>query len=280
MNKSACASVLIIITIISACSSLKPISEAADKSQKSLSAFETIPTTYTAFCQERCQFTLIRKNEIKRDSAQGCDCKLFTAADKATVKVYNAINAYFKSLGALSKGDLTTYDTKALNEALTEGQFASLTIDKKTVTAYSSLGKLLLKVFTDGYRKKKLSTVIETGNEPLQILLTVFGTSVNNLVTELEFQKERNFTLYSELINGDGSPYEKLTLSTNYYNEISRINRKQEQLHTYAKSLVTIGKGHQKLYENRNKLTSKEIRELMAEYSASIQDLIVDFNKL
>ncbi|RYY30500.1 MAG: hypothetical protein EOO04_04620 [Chitinophagaceae bacterium] len=280
MNKKACAAILLLITVLNACTSLKPISDAAAKSQKSLAVFEELPTTYTGFCEERCQFTLVRKSEIKRDSTRGCDCKLFTAADRATVKVYNAINAYFKSLGALSKGDLTTYDTKALSEALTEGQFASLTIDKKTVTAYSSLGRLLLQVFTDSYRKKKLSTVIETGNEPLQTLLSVFGTSIGNLVSELEFQKERNYALYAELILSEGSAYEKLTLSNNYYNEITRLKQKQEQLRTFAKSLVAIGKGHQNLYENRNKLTSKEIRELMADYSASLQDLIVDFNKL
>jgi hypothetical protein len=280
MNKKACAPVLALILILSACTSLKPVSDAAAKSQKSLEVFEEIPTTYTAFCEERCQFTLVRKNEIKRDSARGCDCTVFMSADKATVKVYNAINAYFKSIGALSKGDLTTYDTKALGEVLTEGKFASLTIDKNTVTAYSSLGRLLLQALTDGYRKKKLSAVIETGNAPLQTLLIVFGISVGNLVTELEFQKERNFVLYSELINSEGSAFEKVTLSNNYYNEITRLNQKQEQLRTFAKSLIAIGKGHQKLFENRNKLTTDEIRELMADYSASLQDLIVDFKKL
>ena len=280
MNNTACAFLLVLVTLLGGCTSLKPVSDAAAKSQKSLAVFEELPTTYTAFCEERCQFTLVRKNEIKRDNARGCDCALFTAADKATVKVYNALNAYFKSVGALSKGDLTTYDTKALGQALTEGKFASLTIDKNTVTAYSSLGRLLLQAFTDGYRKKKLSTVIETGNAPLQTLLNVFGTSIQNLVTELEFQKERNYVLYAELINADGSAYEKLTLSNNYYNEVTRLNQKQEQLRTFSKSLVAIGKGHQTLYENRKKLTTKEIRELMADYSASLQDLIVDFKKL
>ena len=96
MNKKACAFVLVLATLLGGCTSLKPVSDAAAKSQKSLAVFEEIPTTYTTFCEERCQFTLVRKNEIKRDSARGCDCKLFTAADKATVKVYNAVNAYFK----------------------------------------------------------------------------------------------------------------------------------------------------------------------------------------
>ena len=266
--------------VLTSCTSLKPVTAVSDKSLKSLALFEEIPTTYNAFCEERCQFNLIRKNQVVRDTAINCDCHLFTDADKATTKVYKAISAYFNSLGEISKGDLTTYDTKALNEALVEGKFASLTIDKNTVTAYSTLGRVILQAFTDGYRKRKLKAVIESANPSVQTLLTVFETSMTNLIAELEFQKERNYTLYNELLMERQTGYDKVKLTTDYYNQINSIRLKQSQLRTFSKSLNTIGKGHQKLFENRNKITAKEIRQLLGDYSAMLQDLIVDFKKL
>jgi hypothetical protein len=273
--------VLCVVILVSGCTSLKPVSELSSQSQKNLAIFEEINTTYTSFCQSRCQFELIRTNEIVRDSSVACDCSLFSAADKATSKLFRAIDAYFNSLGNLSKGDLTTYNTKALNEALIEGKFASLTIDKNTVTAYSSLGKLILQAFSEGYRKRKLSNVIESANAPLQTLLQAFETSVDNLSRELDFEKERYFALYGELIREEElTGYDKVSLANDYYSELKSIGVKQVQLKAFTKSLNTIASGHQKLFENRNKLTTSDIKILLTDYSASLKDLIGDFKKL
>jgi hypothetical protein len=262
------------------CISLKPITELTGKSVKSLAIYEEIPTTYAGFCEERCQFNLIRRNQLVRDTAVNCNCSLFVSADKATTKVYNALTAYFKALNEISEGKLTSYNTKALGDALVEGKFASLTIDKNTVNAYSSLGRLVMQVFTDGYRKKKIHKVIETGNPSIQTLFNVFQTSVANLILELDFQKERNYALYTELLMEKQSGYDKVNLGKDYYYQVNALNTKQAQLQTFSKSLVTIAKGHQKLYDNRNKITTKEISEMAADYSAALQDLIVDFKKM
>jgi hypothetical protein len=274
--------IILIVFLVSlfGCISLQPVSELSDKSLKSLAIYEEMPISYNGFCEERCQFSLIRRNLILRDTAINCDCSLFSDADKATTKVYRTLAAYFKSLGAISEGDLTTIDTKSLNEALVEGKFGSLTIDKNTVTAYSGLGRLVTQAFTEGYRKQKIRQVIETGNPHIQTLVGLFKTSVANLVMELNFQKERNFTLHSELLMEKLTGYDKVKLTSDYYREVDSILLKQQQLNTFSKSLTVIANGHQKLFDNRNKLTVKEIRSILGEYSADLQDLIADFKKL
>jgi hypothetical protein len=280
MKRITCPAAILVLFLLAGCISLKPVTALSTKALKTLSVFEEIPTTYSVFCNERCEFALIRKNEIVRDTGINCECKLFTAADKATMKVYNALSAYFKSLGELSDGKLTEFQTKAFSEALVEGQFASLTIDKNTVNAYSSLGKLVLQAFTDGYRKKKLKAVIESANPSIQVLIPVFEKSVANLVMELNFQKERTFALYRELIMEPQTGYDKINLGNDYYNTINSLIRKQQQLETFSRTLAVLAKGHQALYDNRNKITSKEIREMLGDYSATLQDLITDFKKL
>jgi len=265
---------------VAGCTTLKPVSDLSDKAVESLEIYKEIPATYNDFCIERCQFNLIRRNQVVRDTAVSCDCRVFKSADRATTKVYHALVAYFKSLGDLSAGDLTNYDTRSLNEALTEGKFGSLTIDKNTVTAYSALGKLVMEAFTNGYRKQKLRQVIERANPNIQILLQVFKTSIGNLEMELSFQKERNFALYSELLMEKLTGYDKVRLTTDYYREIDKLTLKQQQLNTYSTGLVTIAEGHQKLFDNRNKIKANEIKEALGKYAAELQDLIVDFRKL
>ena len=271
---------LALMFIFVGCTSLKPVSELSEKSLKGLAIYEDIPVTYEAFCDERCEFDLIRRNLIVRDSAINCDCRLFATADKSTTKVYRALAAYFKSLGDISVGNLTTYDTKSLSEALTEGKFGRLTIDKNTVTAYSALGRLVMQAFTDGYRKQKIRDVIEAGNPSIQTLLGVFRTSIENLVMELDFEKERHFALSSELLMEKMTGFDKVNLAKNYYKQIDEISVKQLQLRTFSKGLQTIAEGHQKLFDNRNKIKLKEIRAILGEYSAELQDLVLDFKKL
>ena len=272
--------IIALLFSLSGCISLKPVSELSDKSLKSLAIYEEMPVTYSSFCERRCQFDLIRRNVILRDTAVKCDCSLFSDADKATTKVYKTLAAYFKSLGAISEGNLTAIETKSLNEALTEGKFGPLTIDKNTVTAYSGLGRLVTQAFTEGYRTQKIRQVIETGNPHIQVLVGLFRTSIGNLVMELNFQKERNFALHSELLMEKLTGYDRVKLASDYYREIDSISLRQEQLNTFSKSLTVIANGHQKLFENRNKLSVKEIQSILGGYSADLQDLIVDFKKL
>jgi hypothetical protein len=61
---------------------------------------------------------------------------------------------------------------------------------------------------------------------------------------------------------------------------LSNITREKNLIDAFAKSLTTISDGHQKLYDNRNKLTSKEIKELMKQYASNVQDITTEFNKL
>jgi len=38
--------------------------------------------------------------------------------------------------------------------------------------------------------------------------------------------------------------------------------------------------GHQKLFESRKSLTSKEVIEMLTQYASDLQDIITEFNKL
>ena len=133
------------------------------------------------------------------------------------------------------------------------------------------------------YRKKKLVVYIEQANEPLKVLLEKFNQIVGtNLKGELRFKRERIYGYYIEMkMNGTLiSDYEKGKATSDYYQTLEEINRKERELSVFAESLKEISEGHQVLYENRNKLSVKELSGMLLGYSSNVQDLISEFNKL
>jgi hypothetical protein len=221
----------------------------------------------------------MRKFEIKRDVE--CNCNDYKKADSITLLIYNSIKGYFDGLTNLSNNDLTNYNFDALKKSLTEGDFGGVKIEKEQVDAHLKISKILLRTTTDVYRKKKLKGYIEEANAPLQVLLKKFQFIIQkNLEGELNFKKENLYAYYKEMaMTQTLSDYEKGKATIDYYQQLSDINSKQKQIDVFAKSLNVISEGHQKLYESRAKMTTKEMKELLTQYASDIQDLISEFNK-
>lgn len=265
---------------LSSCVNLKSVNDFSSSSSKGIKKFEDINYSFKQHCIDRCQFEAIRKFEIKRETE--CDCDDYKKADSVTLVIYNSIKGYFDGLTNLSNNDLTDYNFDALKKSLNEGKFGDIEIEKTQVDAYSAISNILLKATTDIYRKNKIKEYVEEANAPIQILLTKFQFILQkNLQDELNFKKEKLYAYYQEMkLNNTLTEYEKGKATIDYYQQLSEINAKQQQINAFTKSLKSISEGHQKLYDNRNKMSAKELKEMMTGYSSNIQDIISEFNKL
>jgi hypothetical protein len=268
------------VIIFSGYANLKQINDYSSKSLDGIKKFEDIDYSFTRYCFERCQFDAVRKFEIKRETE--CNCDVYSAADSVTLLIYNAIRGYFGGLTSLSDNELTTYHFDAVQKSLAAGNFGDIRIDSEQVAAYSNICKILLRAITDLYQKKKIKQYIEAANQPIQILLQKFQFILQkDLEGELNFKKEALYAYYKEMnLNGNISDYEKGKATIDYYRQLADINQKQNQIDALAKGLECMAKGHQKLYDNRDKLNAKEIKVLFSQYSSDIQDVISEFNKL
>ncbi|RYG05879.1 MAG: hypothetical protein EOO02_02405, partial [Chitinophagaceae bacterium] len=79
---------ILFLLLLAGCATLQPVREVTTKATNALILYEELPVTYLQFCEDRCQFNLARKNQIVRDSAIDCDCRVFKQADQATGRVY------------------------------------------------------------------------------------------------------------------------------------------------------------------------------------------------
>lgn len=199
-----------------------------------------------------------------------------------TLVLYNAISGYFTGLKNLANNDLTNYKLGPLKKSISEGNFGSVRIDKTDADSYAKISTILLNASTGAYRKNRLKHYIDSGNEPIQVLMAKFRFIIReNLKELLDFKKEKLYTYYMEMkMSNSLSVYEKGRATIEYYEQLSAINAMQKQISTYAGSLQSIAKGHQDIYDNKNKMTANELKELLIGYTADIQDIISEFNKL
>ena len=182
----------------------------------------------------------------------------------------------------LSDDELTNYKFDALTKALSEGNFGEVTINKDHVSSYAKISSILTKAVTNEYRKDKLSDYIGEANDAIKILLNALEFNlVSNLSKRLDTKKQRIEGYYFDLSNDvNASTYEKKKIIEEYNNSLAEIEAKKKQISSFGKGLKTIATGHQKLYENRNKMDAVEIKELLTQYSSDLQDIIDEFNKL
>ena len=264
---------------LSSCINLKQVNNFSSSSLKSIKKYEEINYSFKQNCLDNC----IDKRIIDFSlNAKECDCKLNEKADSVTLLIYNSVRGYLDGLTNLSNNDLTNYKMDALTKALAEGDFGSIKIGKEQVEAYSNISKILLKAFTDGYRKKKIKEYVIAANEPIKVLIAFLDFNLSaNLVGKLNVKKQRIVSYYLDLIkDATLSTFEKRKAVEEYYSQLGKIEAKQKEIVIYSKALKKIAEGHQKLVDNIETLNKVDIKELLTQYASDIQDIISEFNKL
>lgn len=275
-----CFIVFVVSVAISSCTSLRAVNNFSSVVSTGLSKFEEIPNSFTQHCLDRCVSENVRKMEIKR--VADCDCSNYQKADSVTLLIYLSIRGYFDGLTDISDNDLTHYKLDALSSSLTAGSFGDIKIDQQQADAYKMISTILLDAVTGNYRKNKIKKYVEQANQPIQVLLNKFQFILQkNLEGELNFKKEKLYAFYRELLLNDAlNDYEKEKAATEYYQALSMVNQQQERIDLFAGSLQNIAEGHQKIYDNRNKMTAKELSDSLIIYQSTISNIVSQFNKL
>jgi len=269
---------LITMTLLS-CVNLKHVNEFSLSSLEGIKSFEELNYSFKQSCLDKCIEDRLNNLDIE---SKACDCKVERRADSITLKIYSSVFGYLNGLAQLSNGELTSYSTADLEMALTEGNFGSITINKDNVESYSKVSKILIRAFTDSYRKNKIKEYIIEANDPVIELISFLDFNITaNLNGKLNVKKERIKADYFDLIKDNSlSNLEKRNTVKEYYNSKAAIESQQNKLYTYSKTLSKIAEGHQKLNDNIHNLNVKEIKQVLFQYANEIKAIISEFNKI
>ncbi len=270
----------VLLLVCSGCVNLKKVNDYSASSLENLRQFETIGYTFQQACLDACQQERIHTLALQTSR---CDCSREQIADSVTLLIYQACKNYFDGLAGLSGNTLTNYKVNTLAKTINEGHLISNTPAKKEITdAYAELSNILLRMVTDGYRKKKLKEVIARANEPVKILLHYLSFNLYaDLTGKLNVQEEKwKNGIYPELMQEARSDLEKKMIIDDYNRNISLIESRKNQLASFAKGLTQIANGHDELYRHRNDLTAAALQIQLTQYISDIENAISEFNKI
>lgn len=279
IQKTTTTALILISLVLSSCINLKHVNDFSTSAISSLSKFEDINYSFKQSCLDDCRDKNVNSLVIK-DSV--CNCDIDSKADSVTLLIYQSLKGYFDGLGKLSDKELTNYKTDALKQALVNGSFGTITIDRTQANAYSNLSNIILKAFTDKYRQNKIKEYITTANDPVKVLIHYLDLNMsNNLAGKLNVKKSLIKKSYEKLMKDSTINYaDKWKFTNDYYTRLDEIDSRLTQLMTYSKALKKISEGHQLLFNEIDKITAEDLKEELTCFSGDLQNIISEFNKL
>lgn len=267
------------LLLLVSCANLKEVHRYATTAGESIRNFRDIHYSFTTSCHERC---VTEQLEARRLSRTDCDCQLERQADSILHLLYSAINSYFDGLAGLSADNLTNYSFNPVAKSLSAGSFGGVQITPEQAQSYARIAGVLSGAITGGYRKKKLSVYIGEANEAVKTLLQALRFNMErNLAGRLETRKSRLRSFYFDLANdATTSAYERKNIIEEYGRLMAGIEERKQQLQTFSQALEVIAESHQKLSDNRTKLSLPQLKEMLQLYASNIRVLVNEFSKL
>lgn len=261
-----------------ACVNLKHINQFAAQSLSATAKFDEVPYSFSQHCIDRCEINAIDSFKIYREL--DCHCEKYQKADRVTRLILHAIMNYLTGLEKLSNNEIIDYQLGPLAEALREEDLGPIQLKKEEADAYQALTDLLVRGVTVPYRQNRIKDYISDANAPLQVLLTKLQfIESKNLAGMLEFRKERSYDHYRGLLKSKLSDYERQKATADYYETLKENLRLEKETKAYSNMLKAIAAGHQKLYDDRNKISAPDTRRNLLPLVNDIRMLISEFNK-
>ena len=197
---------------------------------------------------------------------------------KPLLALHKGVEDYMHALGALASDDLVSYD-KSLGSLSTEIKNAKLPgVEDKQVQAISGLTKLLAKAFTDGYRRAKLEEFIKESNSDFQSVIAAMTTIAGEAyVSSLDIEIVAVNEYYKNIVKiSEKNPPQQASielLKENWKSKIDAIDTKKQSCVLYTDTLKKIGQGHQSLFDNCDKLNTREFKAIISGYKNDIETL-------
>ncbi len=285
------------IVTFASCINLKKVNNYSSCSLQSIKNFEYLDYSFTKACYESGKLQRIHDADFRFDTSK-FDCSANQLADSITIFIYNTVRGYFEGLTKLSNNELTEYHAENLETALIKAK-----ISDNTSHAYSKISTVLLHALTDEYRKKKIRQYIREANEAIKVLLEQLDFQLSqNLVGTLKTQEVKINNIYygfflettqrDTIFHASNDPttdtlylkskksFERFLIVKEYDAALAELKNKENQILCFTKGLRKIADGHQELYNNRNGLTGKRLKELISVYASDIKDKINEFTIL
>ena len=261
---------LLVISACSSCLSLEAVQQYATESATGTDALDAIELSFRRLCQTKRQLRDLRQSKLR--STYQDSCLLHQQADSAIRVMQNAVQDYLLVLAAVSADERIYYNFTSTRDALTNSGLVS--IEASTADAYQNLLSLLVTASTEAYRRRQVQRLVAQAHQPVTTLINQLTVVVDqSLLQAIQQQRQMLYINTLELADSAQSFVERRSLLKEHNEQVAYYEQQEQLLDNYLAILESINKGHQQLYDQREKLHRQETVATMAYYLQELRKL-------
>lgn len=242
---------LIVAVLLSGCTSMLAVKNYSSYSRTTITSVTPVAKDYYASC--------IRSNSYKPlFSHNNCDTE--QNASKAILAVASVLDAYNAALGALASDELVDYSTDV--DKLTDEMKKLNKLDTKQVDAVGKLSVLIANHATSAYQQNEVGKFIQASNESVVAVSNSLADLIEKHYSKailLELDAWREGYRRVEQKERECKPIEWEIYSKLQWQQYSDLQTKLSAAKALANNIREIGKTHEKLKEDAENITGKEV---------------------
>jgi hypothetical protein len=254
------------IFAFSSCVDLSEITQLAKSSQDVGNSFKQIADETLNSCK--------RANTFIPTGQQALSCDVYARTEPSLIKVNDVFFAYIASLGKLAGAGTAKKDELA--NISTDLKQADKDINQENIdraTKASGLADAITHIIVSGYQQHELGKIIGDQNAAVQaVAVFLSGYSADKCETALEEEKLLQKNYFQDQLEKYGAhePLAAYLLRAKDTDYKASIDGKIQAVKKYKLAVSSVASAHQKLFEQRNKWST---RQLITDLAPEIQQL-------
>jgi hypothetical protein len=258
------------LMLVAGCADLKAIRTFADTAADS-AGYTSLSADYPKSIERQKRY-----QDDRYQSQLDRELRSRQAQQPALLGLHKGIEEYIRALGALASDELVSYDASL--DSLAADIRATKLIDDAKADAFAALTKRTAKAATEMYRRRKLKRLIADANGSFQIVVGALIDIVGrDFVSSLDNESVAADKYYREIVAiAEKAPPQQASvelLKERWQEKTDALKAKKEACVLYVEVLKKIGNGHQLLFDNRDRLSSGQLRESIHAHAKSVKEL-------
>jgi hypothetical protein len=189
------------------------------------------------------------------------------------VSIQKAVVLYMQTLSVLAGA--TRYDLSAQVDDLGAGLQANADagVEKREVAAYTSVTRLLTRVIASNYQNRSVETMVRDGDADVQVLLEAMIVLIRMYAKTNENEKKTVLGVFDVEIPFSTRNSDRMLVTlakVHYLNKATEYKLIDKRYDLALDGLKKVAAGHQQLRENLNRLSSEDVRRLLAGYGRDL----------
>lgn len=184
-------------------------------------------------------------------------CAVFAGERDALIKLSAVLNAYFQAMRELAQFGASSVASPAAEAGAGAATAASLSLAQ--IDSVSKLSGLLVEVFTSGYQRGRLATLLKSADPHVAVITEGLEKIVGNDYGSLLDEEERTLKRRYQKAGNTSDAAVVLLLDRAYSDDLQQLQRRRASASAFVQALREIRDGHGKLAENTAHLSAKKL---------------------